>query len=147
MWKTFLFKAIQFSHTVLIQTIRFSISMQLVLFNSQIGPLSGVTIPGRSGTGSNGNEGVLRLPQSPNITRTSSSDCLVSYPGYSLVGCLTSLQRGSLCILRPQLTGQMSCYVLFWTSTHRKRMKPIIPLLWVKKSHSTLELNKLFRIR
>ena len=31
--KTFLFQAIQFSQTVLIQTIQFSISMQLVLFN------------------------------------------------------------------------------------------------------------------
>ena len=31
--KTFLFQAIQFSQAVLIQTIQFSISMQLVLFN------------------------------------------------------------------------------------------------------------------
>ena len=31
--KTFLFQAIQFSQTVLIETIQFSLSMQLVLFN------------------------------------------------------------------------------------------------------------------
>ena len=31
--KTFLFQTIQFSQTVLIQTIQFSIIMQLVLFN------------------------------------------------------------------------------------------------------------------
>ena len=31
--KTFLFQAIQFSQSVLIQTIQFIISMQLVLFN------------------------------------------------------------------------------------------------------------------
>ena len=31
--KTFLFQAIQFSQTVPIQTIQFSISVQLVLFN------------------------------------------------------------------------------------------------------------------
>ena len=31
-----------------------------------------------------GNEGVLCIPQRSNITRTSSSDCLVSYPGHSL---------------------------------------------------------------
>ena len=31
--KTFVFQAIQFSQTVLIQTIQFSISMQLNLFN------------------------------------------------------------------------------------------------------------------
>ena len=36
--KTFLFQAIQFSQTVLNQTIQFSISMQLVQFNPQIGP-------------------------------------------------------------------------------------------------------------
>ena len=35
--KAFLFQAIQFSQTVLIQTIHFSISMQLVLFNPWIG--------------------------------------------------------------------------------------------------------------
>ena len=48
--------------------------------------LSGATIPGQSGSGSNGNEGVLRIPQSPNITGTSPSDCLVSYPGLSCGG-------------------------------------------------------------
>ena len=31
-----------------------------------------------------GNEGVLRIPQSPCITGTSPLDCLVSYPGYWL---------------------------------------------------------------
>ena len=39
---------------------------------------------GQSGPRSNGNEEVLRIPQSPNITGTSTSDCLVSYPGHSL---------------------------------------------------------------
>ena len=48
--------------------------------------LSGATILGQSGPGSNGNEGVLRIPQSPSITGTSPSDCLVSYPGHSLGG-------------------------------------------------------------
>ena len=51
------------------------------------------------------NEGVLRILQSPSITGTSPSDCLVSYPGYSLGG-LTPLQRCSQCILQPQPTGQ-----------------------------------------
>ena len=40
--------------------------------------LSGATIPGQSGPGSTGNEGVLRIPQSPSITGTSPSDCLES---------------------------------------------------------------------
>ena len=36
--KKILFQAIQFSQTVLTQTIQFSISIQLVIFNPQIGP-------------------------------------------------------------------------------------------------------------
>ena len=44
----------------------------------------GATIPGQSGTGCNGNEGVFRIPQSSSITGTSLSDCLVSYPGHLL---------------------------------------------------------------
>ena len=55
--------------------------------------LSGATIPGHSGPGSNGNEGVLRIPQSASITGTSPSDCLVSYPGYSSV---VPLYRGAV---------------------------------------------------
>ena len=43
-------------------------------------------MPGQSGPGSNGNEGVFCIPQSPSITRSSPSDCLVSYPGHSWVG-------------------------------------------------------------
>ena len=41
--------------------------------------LSGATPPGQSGPGSNGDEGVFHIPQSPSITGTSSSDYLVSY--------------------------------------------------------------------
>ena len=36
--------------------------MLLVLFNPQLGPLSGATTPGKSGLGSNDNEGVLCIP-------------------------------------------------------------------------------------
>ena len=36
---------------------------------------------GQSGRGSDGNEGVLCIPQNSSITGTSASDCLVSYPG------------------------------------------------------------------
>ena len=42
------------------------------------GNLSGVTTPGQRGPGSNGNEGVLHIPQSSSITGASPSDCLVS---------------------------------------------------------------------
>ena len=37
-------------------------------------------------SGSNGNEGVLRIPQSSSIAGTSPSDYLVSYLGHSLGG-------------------------------------------------------------
>ena len=50
--------------------------MQLVLFYA--------TIPEQSGPGSNGNEGVLCIPQSSSITGTLPSDFLVSYPEHSL---------------------------------------------------------------
>ena len=41
--------------------------------------LSGATIPGQSGPGSGGNDGVRSIHQNFSITRTSPSDCLVSY--------------------------------------------------------------------
>ena len=46
--------------------------------------LPDVTTPSRSGSGSDRNEEVLCIPQSSSITGSSPSDCLVSYPGYSL---------------------------------------------------------------
>ena len=39
--------------------------------------LSGATTPGQSGPGSNGNEGVVHIPQNSSITGTTPSDCLV----------------------------------------------------------------------
>ena len=82
-----------------VYSIQFSISMPLVLFNPYIDrALSGATMLGQSGPKSNGNEGVLCIPQDPSITGTAPSDCLVSYPRHSL-------GRG-LCILQRQPTGQ-----------------------------------------
>ena len=46
--------------------------------------LSGASTAGYSGPGSNGNEGVLHIPQSPSITGASPLDCLLSYPEQSL---------------------------------------------------------------
>ena len=40
--------------------------------------------PGQRGPGSDGNKRVPRIPQSSSITGALPSDCLVSYPGYSL---------------------------------------------------------------
>ena len=79
--------------------------MQLVLFNTSIGPNQVLPFWARRGPGSNGNEGVLCIPQSSSITGTPPWDCLDSYPGNSL-GHLTPLQRCSQCILQPEPTGQ-----------------------------------------
>ena len=79
--KTLLFQAIQFCQTVLIQTIQFSTSMLFSSIQPINRALSGATILGQSGSGSNSKEGVLHIPQSSSITGTSPSDCLVSYPG------------------------------------------------------------------
>ena len=79
MSKLFLFQAIQFSQTVLIQTIQFSISMQLVSIEPIDMALSSALNPGQSGPGSNGNEGMFHISQSSSITGTTPSDCLVSY--------------------------------------------------------------------
>ena len=48
--------------------------------------LSGATIPGQSGPGSDGNEGILCIPESSSITRISPSGCLVPYSGLLLEG-------------------------------------------------------------
>ena len=44
--------------------------------------LSGATTPGQSGPRSDGNEGVLSIPQSSSITGAFPSDCLISCPEY-----------------------------------------------------------------
>ena len=76
--KTFLFQANQFSQTVLIQTIQFSISMLLVLFNPQIGPYQVLPFRPRVNLGAIAMKGYSTFHKAPE------SDCLVSYPGHSL---------------------------------------------------------------
>ena len=60
---------------------------------------------GQSGPGSNGNEGVLCIPQSSSITGTSASDCLVSFQDTHWRGWLLFC-RNAVDILQLQLTGQ-----------------------------------------
>ena len=54
------------------------------MLNSSIWPigrnLSRATTPGRSRPSNDADEGLLRIPQTSNITEASSSDCFVSYP-------------------------------------------------------------------
>ena len=72
------------SKTVLFQIILFSVNIQLSFIWPIDRTLSGATTPGQSGPGSDGNEGVLRIPQSSSITEASPSDYLVSYPRQSV---------------------------------------------------------------
>ena len=58
--------------------------------------LSGATILSQSGPGSDGFEGLLHIPESSNITGTSPSDCLVSYPGRSLGKSYPSAEKQSV---------------------------------------------------
>ena len=67
------------------QTIQFSISIQFSSIQPIDRALSGANTLGQSEPGSDGNEGVFHIPQSSSITGTSPSDCLVSYPGHSLL--------------------------------------------------------------
>ena len=55
-WLSKTFQVIQFSQTVLFQTIQFSISTQFSSLWPIDRALSGATIPGQSGPGSDGNK-------------------------------------------------------------------------------------------
>ena len=69
----------------MLKTVK-SRNQSLVLLKPWIVPLSGAATSGPRGPGSDGNEGVLHIPQSPNLTGTSPSDCLVLCLGHSLGG-------------------------------------------------------------
>ena len=89
-------------------------------FQSSIWPidenLTGTITTGQSGPRSNGNEGELYITQSSRY-RASPSDCLISFPGYSLRN-LTHLKRCSRYILQPQPTELVGTvwnhYIIYW---------------------------------
>ena len=93
---TVLFQIIQFSmrtvfvysqlnvKTVPFQAIQFSMNTQFISIRPRDRTLLGATTPGQSGFESDGNEGVLRIPQISSITKALPSNCLVSYPEHSL---------------------------------------------------------------
>ena len=118
--KIFLLQAIQFSQTVLIQTIQFSISMQFSSIQPIDRALSGATILGQSGPGSNGNEEVLRIPQSPSIIGTSPWFCVISR---TLVAGVLTLWRGSVSVfyspswLGKNRKGHCSLYIYIYIYT------------------------------
>ena len=83
--KSVLFQPIQFNKSTLFRSIW--------LINRA---LSGATTLSHSGLGSNGNEGVLCILQSPSITETSPPDFLVSYTGLWWWGSYPSAEMQSL---------------------------------------------------
>ena len=89
------------------------ICLNTVCYTSPIDrALSGTTTLGQNESGSNGNEGVLFIPQSSSINGALPSDCLVSYiqeTHWSRVP--TPLQMCSRCILWPKSTGLIE----FWS--------------------------------
>ena len=107
--------------TVLFQAILFGISIQFSSIWLIDRTLSGATPLTQSGLGSDGNEGVPRIPQNSSVTGT--SDCFVSYP----------LQRSSWCILQPpptQLTGPQSTRLEeSYTPTDKQSAYSIAPSL------------------
>ena len=69
-----------------------SVEMQSVYLTA---PANWATM-GRSESVSNGNKGVLHIPQNSSITGASPSDYLVSYPGHSLGESYSSVEMQSM---------------------------------------------------
>ena len=76
--------------------MQFSVSIQF----SSIWPIDwtllGATTPAQGRPGNDGNEGVLRIPQSSGISVATPSDCLLSYPGHSFGKSYPSAELQSL---------------------------------------------------
>ena len=86
---------------------------------------------GQSGPGSNGDEGVLYIPQSSSITRTSPSDCLVSYISKTLVGGVyPSAEMQSV-----YSTGQL----VTWVDLMSLRPVKKHPIKLVRKTHEKIK--------
>ncbi len=77
---------------------------------------------GQSGSGSNGNEGVLHIPQSSTINEASLSDCLVLYPGNSLGESYPSVELQSVYSAAPvEWATKMFKSINLLTFTHLKK--------------------------
>ena len=88
--------------------------------------ISGATTSGYIEPGSKGNEGVLWIPQCSSITRTSSSDCFLSYPGYS---------RSGLIFYSPSWLGKTSLRSEFsFSQTGFCTFRKLIISLWLANS-------------
>ena len=87
--------------------------------------LFSATTLGQSGSGSNGNEGVLHIPQSSRITEAATTDCLISYPGHLLEeGSYASAEMQSVYSTAP---ANWADYTLSWTLSVEIRMHQLHP--------------------
>ena len=106
--------------------------------------LSGATTPGKSESGSDGNEEIQCIPQSSSITGATSSDCLMHYPGHSLGGGLISLPRCSWCILQPQLTGSQDTHLVgSYPSAEMQSVYSTVPADWAEVLGSIPHMNQI----
>ena len=99
---------------VLFQTIQFSIRAHFSFIWPIDRTLSGATTPDKSGPGSDGNKGILRIPQSSSSTWALPSDYLVSYLGHSLVGCWLFEFHGTSTTMGYSMPNP--AYILLWSS-------------------------------
>ena len=97
------------SKTVPFQIIQFCIRTQFSSIWTIDRTPSGATTSSQSESGSDGNEGVLCIPQSSSITRTSPSDCLVSYPRHSLGESYPSAEKQSVHYTAPADWAKTDC--------------------------------------
>ena len=109
--------------------------------NSSIWPinrtLSVATTIGQSGSGSNGNEEVLHIPQSSR-TGASLSDCLVSYPGHLLAGGILPFCRDAVGVFySPSRLGYSCVSIYIYIYIYHNA----VPFAWVSLNllcHSSL---------
>ena len=96
--------------------------------------LSGVTILSHSEPVSDGNEGVLRIPQSSSISGSSPSDCLVSYPGHLWEGVFYS----------PSWLGKQIAWIIL-TSCLNKVKEPSLPNYLLKAEERRERFKSILR--
>ena len=125
MIKEFYFNSVEHKSFVYTQ-----LRCQTVLFDPLIEPY-------QSRPGSDGNEGVRRIPQSSSVTGASLSDCLMSYPGHWFGSGLTPLQRCCLRILQPQLTVAWN-YLNKFTSIRRIETKSLFDNIVIRNYASLI---------
>ena len=109
-YQTPLFQTIQFTKSHL-----FAIILNVKQLYLTYRTLSGATTPSQSGPGSDGNEGVLRIPQGSCIFGTLPLDYLLSYPGHSLEVSFSSTEIQLVYSTTPDYWAMWEFITYFWS--------------------------------